>query len=50
MGGPIPWTAIREYATWLGLDDEDLERMVFLLREMDDEREKFMKEKSNNGG
>lgn len=35
--GPIPWTAIRQYADYLGLRDGEFSDFTFLLRQMDDE-------------
>ncbi len=38
MGGQIPWTAIREYAAWLGLSEgEDFDRFVYLMKQLDAE-------------
>ena len=33
--GPIPWTAIVEYAEWHGLDRDVAEAFVDIMREMD---------------
>lgn len=33
--GPIPWTAIRQYAEFMGLDDLQFENFNFLIRSMD---------------
>lgn len=33
--GPIPWTAIREYAAALGLDDDDAEDFETMISALD---------------
>lgn len=33
--GPIPWTAIDRYSERVGLDDENHDCFVYLIREMD---------------
>lgn len=35
--GRIPWTAIKEYGYHQNLDDDDLERLVYLVNAMDAE-------------
>lgn len=49
MGGPIPWTAIREYASYLAMGEDEFDRLVLLIREMESERDAFLKEKENKG-
>lgn len=45
MGGPIPWTAIWQYAEKLNVrDEEDFDRFVYLIRQMDDEWTKYKEE------
>lgn len=34
--GPIPWTAVNEYAQRYGLDDDEQEDFEYLIGEMDD--------------
>ena len=47
--GPIPWTAVREYASQYQLDEDEFESMVFIIQKMDSEylgyRAKQMKRK-----
>ena len=33
--GPIPWDRVLQYAAWSGLDDENTEYFVGVIREMD---------------
>lgn len=33
--GPIPWTAIIEYANWYGLEKDVTEAFIDIIREMD---------------
>lgn len=35
--GPIPWTAINDYAIYLGLDEDQQEDMHHFVRELDNE-------------
>ncbi len=42
MGGPIPWTAMREYSAYLGIEDGgEFRRFVYLMRRMEDELAEF---------
>ena len=33
--GPIPWTAVREYANQYDLDEDEFERLTIIITEMD---------------
>lgn len=47
MGGPIPWTAMRQYAESVGIEDgEDFDMFVYLIRVMDNEWSMFNEEKN----
>lgn len=35
--GPIPYSSLRQYAVWHGLEGEDIEEFIFMLRAMDRE-------------
>lgn len=45
----IPWSVMKQYADWLGLEGEGFERFVYLLKQMDEERAEVMKSKNGNG-
>lgn len=45
----IPWSAMRQYADWLGLEGEDFDRFVYLIKQMDEERAEVVKSKNGNG-
>lgn len=49
MGGPIPWTAIREYANYMGVEADEFDRLVLLIREMESERDQYLEEKKDKG-
>jgi hypothetical protein len=44
--GPIPWTAINEFALRYGLSEDDQDDFEFLIEQMDDAYVKHMNEKS----
>ena len=44
--GRIPWTAIKEYGYHHGLDDDDVERLVYLVNAMDAEYLKYRAKES----
>lgn len=46
----IPWTAMRRYADWLELTEDEFYRFVYLIREMDEERADFLKTKKSKQG
>lgn len=47
--GPIPWTAIREYAFDLGLDDEGFDKFLIVIQEMDSVYLNWVKNNANSG-
>lgn len=46
--GPIPTSAIYEYAYCLGLDEEETEDLLYLIRKMDEAFLQYMKRKSQD--
>ncbi len=45
--GPIPWTAMREYARWMRMDRQDAADFFWIMQKMDEAYLKFQKEKSD---
>jgi hypothetical protein len=46
--GPIPWTAVRDYATARGMDDDEYEEFAALIRMLDLEYLKFEKQRADS--
>jgi len=46
--GPIPWLAIRDYGLTFGLDEDQQEDLVYLVRMMDNAYLTHQSEKGNN--
>lgn len=42
---PVPWMAVRHYAEWMGLDEEQEEELHFFVRQLDEAWIKYWEEK-----
>lgn len=43
--GPIPWTAVNDYALYMDLDEDQHEDLHFFVRELDNEYVKYQSKK-----
>ena len=49
MGGPIPWTALDQYASRYGIAEEQYDALRFIVRGLEKVADKHEKEKAGAG-